>query len=370
MAAVGRQSPGWTRRALLCGLAGVGLPGDAALEEHFPSQAVAYADPATEFAVVRLTDPSWTSSLPARPERALPRSRSFLLYSSDRTGKPEAFRMSLKTGESDQLTDTDGLDGSSLCLMPDERSFCYLDRSCLWQMNLANLKPRRLYRTPDGWEFSRGFSVSSDGRQAFLVEKQGPRFRLRLLEIGRGDARTLMESDVEIGDPLPRPRTASLLYRKGGGARWLVGYDGRQNRQLKLAPGGVGSVYWSADGSSLLYLSFPEDKRTLNAIREHLPDSGADQLVAPTSQFAAFAPDGNASVFVGASANKASPYILLLLRLTRREMTLCEHRASDPAAVSLAFSHDSQQIFFQSDRHGKPAIYAMRVDRLVEKTDT
>jgi oligogalacturonide lyase len=354
----------------LYGLAGAGLPVGAALREHFPSQAVAYADPATEFAVARLTDPTWTSSLPARPQRALPRNRSFLLYWSDRTGKPEAFRMSLRTGESDQLTDADGLDGSSLWLMGDERSFCYLDRTSLWQTSLSNLRPRQHYRIPDGWEFGRGFSMASDERRAFLVEQQGPRCRLRLLEIGRNGARTLVESGEEIGDTLARPQADSLLYRKGEDAVWLIGYDGRQHRQLKLAAGRVGPVYWSADGSSILYLSFPEDKRALNSIREHMPDSGADRLVAPTSQFAAFAPDGNASVFVGASANKASPHILLLLRATRRELTLCEHRASNPAAVSPVFTADSQQILFQSDQHGKLAIYTMRVDRLVEKTDT
>ena len=34
------------------------------------------------------------------------------------------------------------------------------------------------------------------------------------------------------------------------------------------------------------------------------------------------------------------------------------------------FSPDSQRIYFQSDRDGKPAIYGMHVDKLVEKTDT
>jgi oligogalacturonide lyase len=62
--------------------------------------------------------------------------------------------------------------------------------------------------------------------------------------------------------------------------------------------------------------------------------------------------------------------VLLLLRATSRELTLCEHRASDPASVAPVFSPDSQRIYFQSDRHGKPAIYRMRVDTLVEKTET
>jgi oligogalacturonide lyase len=48
---------------------------------------------------------------------------------------------------------------------------------------------------------------------------------------------------------------------------------------------------------------------------------------------------------------------------------LCEHKASNPARVAPIFSPDSQRIFFQSDRHGKPAIYAMNVERLVSETD-
>jgi oligogalacturonide lyase len=278
--------------------------------------------------------------------------------------------MNLRTGESDRLTDAESLDGSSLCLMPDESSFCYLDGSSLWQMRLSNLKPRRIYQIPDDWGFGRGFSVSSDGQRAALIERHGALFRLRLVALGRRDIRTLVESDVPLSDPLPRPHASSLICRKGESALWSINYDGREYRQLALARGAIGPFYWSGDGGSILYLSFPEDKRELNSIREHAPDSGVDQLVAPTSQFVAFAPDADGSVFVGASANKASPDLLLLLRVTRREMTLCEHRASNPAAVSPVFTQDSQQVFFQSDAHGKSAIYAMRVDRFVAKTDT
>jgi oligogalacturonide lyase len=37
--------------------------------------------------------------------------------------------------------------------------------------------------------------------------------------------------------------------------------------------------------------------------------------------------------------------------------------------VAPIFSHDSQKIFFLSDKDGKPAIYRVQVDRLVEKTE-
>ncbi len=83
-----------------------------------------------------------------------------------------------------------------------------------------------------------------------------------------------------------------------------------------------------------------------------------------------FGRNGDASVFIGASGSKASPHVLLLLRVTRREFTLAEHRASDPAMVAPIFAPASQRIFFTSDRHGKPALYTMSVERFVEETET
>jgi oligogalacturonide lyase len=48
---------------------------------------------------------------------------------------------------------------------------------------------------------------------------------------------------------------------------------------------------------------------------------------------------------------------------------MCEHKASNAEAVAPLFSPDSQRICFQSDRHGKAAIYSMHVEKLVEKTE-
>ncbi len=172
-----------------------------------------------------------------------------------------------------------------------------------------------------------------------------------------------------MADPLPRPLRAQILYRQGDDALWLVNLDGQQNRKLKIAAGRAACANWTADGKTLLYLNLPEDTHQLNAIRELSPDTNTDKLVAKTSQFASFGFNRDSSVFVGASANASSPTVLILLRLTRRELTFCEHKASQPALAAPRFSPDSQRIFFQSDRDGKPAIYCMHVEKLVEKTD-
>jgi oligogalacturonide lyase len=116
-------------------------------------------------------------------------------------------------------------------------------------------------------------------------------------------------------------------------------------------------------------LNFPSDPKQLNNLRESTPDTNDDRQIAATSQFISFGGNADSSVLVGASGSKASPYVLLLVRSAKRELTLCEHRASDPRLVSPMFSPNSQRIFFQSDKDGKLAIYSMVVDKLVEATE-
>jgi oligogalacturonide lyase len=327
-----------------------------------------YPDPATEFEILRLTDPAYTSRLPAYYARGVARRGNFLLYSADRPGTAQAFRMDLKSGESRQLTDAAALDAASPSLAADERTFCYLDGDTLRQVSLSSLRERELYRSSAGFAPAGGVALTEDGLFALFAEHGGAMHRLRLLRLARGEAATVLEDDEPLLDPRPRPRRAGILYRRQDGSLWLVNFDGRDNRRLRTAPGACGPALWAPDGRSLFYLNLPEDRTKLNNLREHTPDANADALVAPTSQFVHFGLNADASVFIGASGSKASPHVLLLLRAARRELTLAEHYAGDPAMVAPRFSPSSQQVFFQSDRHGKPAIYSMSVEKFVEQT--
>jgi Tol biopolymer transport system component len=326
-------------------------------------------DSATEFPVWRLTDPAHTCRLPGRSGRSIARHGDFLLFWSDRSGSPQAFRKDVRSGAIDQLTQARDLDGSSLCLAADDGSCYYFDGPALINLSFSRKKqPERVvYEVPEGWRKGAGFAIERDETHAAVIEQSPGGSRIRLVGLGRGTARTVLELADPAGFPLPRPKRDSVLYRRGD-SLWLADYDGRRNRRVATAPGGVGQSFWSSDGKTVLYLSFPAASGRLNEIREIDPDTGIDSLVAATSQFAGFGINGDGSVFVGASASKASPYVLLLLRTTRRELALCEHKASDPALVAPVFSPDSRRIYFESDRHGRPAIYAMPVERLVEET--
>jgi oligogalacturonide lyase len=362
-----------TRRSfLVSGLAAAGaLANDSKGPKGavFESEWMPYSDAATEFQVYRLTDPSYSSTLPATYNRLITRNSGTLLYCSERSGTPQAFRMDLKSGDTMQLTDRKELDGSSLALLPDSRSFCYFAERTLYLTAIGALRERPIYTIPDGWERCQGVSVGAEGGRVIFAERRGETSRLRIVSLAQGAARTVLEVPFTIVDPMERPQRAQILYRQAGKGLWLTNADGKQNRELKLAAGGVGPAFWSVDGKTLQYLHFPEDPKQLNDIREYAPDQAADKQVAKTSQFVHFGCNRDTSVFVGASRNAASPTVLLMLRVTRRELTLCEHRAKNPATVAPLFAPDAQRVYFQSDQHGKPALYSVHVERLVEKIE-
>jgi oligogalacturonide lyase len=335
----------------------------------FPSQAYRYSDAATEFEVYRLTDPSYTSVLPAYYNRFIARNSGWMLFGCDRSGSFQAFRIDLKTGAMRQLTEAADLDPGSLTLTPDNRSFCYFTGRSLVSASLSNLRDRELYQVPEGWERSPGLTVGPNGTDATFAERRGDTFRLRMAPFGKGAVRTILEAPIPMSDPIPRPMRAQILYRQQDSLLWLVNMDGSQNHALKTAAGRIGPANWAPDGKTVLYLNFPAERGQLNTIREYTPDTAADKLVAKTSQFVAFGFNRDSSVFAGASGNVGSPYVLLLLRITQRELSLCEHKSSHPETATPTFSPDSQRVYWQSDRDGKPAIYGMHVDRLVEKTD-
>jgi oligogalacturonide lyase len=340
----------------------------ASIAQTLPSEVKRYKDSATEFDVFRLTDPAYQSWLPASYQRAVSRRDNFLIYSSDRGGSVQAYRMDVKSGQSRVLTRAENLVRESLTLAPDERNFFYVDGHSVFQASLGGGHTRQVHRIEEGFELGRGFSVSEDGLYALLVEQKSGTHRLRLITLRSGNAQTIVESPDPISDPLPRPRRAGVLYRKGN-ELWLVNFAADQNRKLRIAAGGLGPAVWSSDGRTVLYLNFPTDPKQLNNLREATPDTNEDRLIAATSQFISFGGNADSSVLVGASGSKASPYVLLLVRAAKRELTLCEHRASDPHLVSPIFSANSQRIFFQSDKDGKLAIYSMLVDKLVEETE-
>ena len=265
--------------------------------------------------------------------------------------------LDLKTGSSKQLTDAVALDRMSICLSADEKSVYYFDGTALTETPVSSLKTRVIYQASTS---RRGMTVAADGSIFFADGTH-------LIRISSKQKPVAIAEAAAIDFVIARPKVAQLVYRSNGGVS-LVNLDGTSARKLKLEPGRNEEMLWTPSGRSLIYLHVPDDARELITLRENIPDEGTDREIARTSQFAAVSANGDASVFTGASRGKASAYVLILLRVTRRELTLCEHRASDARIVSPIFTPDSQSVVFVSDRHGKPALYRVQVEKFVEAT--
>ena len=210
---------------------------------------------------------------------------------------------------------------------PPGTALLFFRRAPLCVSLLATLRERELYRVAEGWERGSGASVDRDGGHAYFVERRADGSRLRTAALSNGKTRTVLEASFPMANPIARPGRPQVLYRQGDEALWVADTEGKPNRRLKLAEGRIGPANWAPDGKTILYLNFPSDRAQLNAIREYAPETETDRLVARTSQFVHFGFNRDTSVFAGASRNAASPVVLLLLRVTRRELTLCEHQA-------------------------------------------
>jgi oligogalacturonide lyase len=336
----------------------------AAVEQTISSEIRRYTDPVTEFPVFRLTSPSSSAWLPAWNQSATVRRGHTLLYVSDRGGSLQAWRMDTRSGESKRLTEAQALDRGSVTLTPDQHSICFVDGRSVGIHPLSGGRERVAYRVPDTHHPAGGFSVAHDGSFCTLAEQVGGRHRLRLIRFAGNTALTLFEKEQAFRDVMPRPGGTALLYRSDEGL-WLAPLEGHAPVKLNTASGEIGPAYWSVDGRTLLYLQLESP----GTIRQLNPETGQDTVVARTSRFVSFSPNSDQTVFAGASGSKVSPCMLVLVRSVRRELTLCEHRSSHPEMADPVFSPDSQQVFFVSDREGRPAIYSMRLEHLLEKTE-
>ncbi len=349
-------------------LGGLGLP-LAAQNPAASSEWRTYLDPATEFELLLLTSPQFRSRFPGPPALAVDRRSRTLVYASDRSGRWQPWAMDLKTGVSIQLGTHSSFAPETLTLSATGREAIFADGDRLWSVAVPSLRRRPVAALAPGSQWAGPAAPSADGTALIYSEKRDGVWRIQRLAPARGTCAEVASGNEPMLMPAPNPRRAMVLWRTAGGGLEVASYDRTLRRRLEIPAGRVLEAHWSPDGQAVLYLHESEERQSCT-IREQRLDSREDRLVAPTSQFGRFARNANGTVFLGASRSKASPYILILLRINRREFPLCEHRASDVGMVSPIFTPDSQKILFVSDRLGKPAIFLANVEKLIERTDS
>jgi oligogalacturonide lyase len=323
-----------------------------------------FADPTTETFVVRLTSLKSSNFLPVPANRFVSLRERYLLFSSDRNGPLCPFQVDLRAGTVRQLATAVNLSPDSLCLDPKERWLYFLDGGHLKRIEIGKKESKKPPETVTDDVTS--FSIAQSG-VIFLVRSSG-----LLQRLDNDGPTTLANAASQAGQTcVAQPRGLGCLFERvvlsSGRELWYTSGTPEAGKPVLLAKGSVSNPCWSPDGQSLLFL---RDVLTAGATLAEIHQVGLDgtgeRCVASTSQFASFSLNFDGSVFVGASRSKAQPNVVLLLRSAKRELTLCQHHSSRPFAVSPVFSPDARRVYFQSDEEGKPAIYSVNVELLVE----
>lgn len=329
---------------------------------------VRFLDRATEFAITRLTSPDQESRLPLSPGRGISRRGGAALAITGSEPQRSLIWLDLASGAGKPLAEPSGFDPVTAAVTSDDRWVIAVDGARLVAIQRQNLRQTVLGSIDPGKPLCSPIAPSPDRVTLFFAQSSGGGAEIRSIRLGQESNRLHYELAEPAIELIPNPRRALLAWSTRSGGVWIGGLDSSKPRKLDTPDGAVLQFHWAADGQSILYLLEPADRTKLVEIREQQVDSRADAQVAKTSQFASFSPNADATAFVGASRSKASPHILLLLRKTMREFTLCEHGDNDPSSCRPVFTQDSQSVLFTSSMHGRPAIYMAGVEKLIEKT--
>lgn len=326
-----------------------------------------YLDASTEAEVLALSDPSNSSFLPHHYNRSVSSRNGFIVYSTETSNGIQALRLDVKGGATRIITSAAAMDPKSLALSPDDKSLYFADGAQLVVSSMSGGKHRDLYKASSPEVFGKGISLSEDGANIAIVDSN----KLMLVPTASAlKAAARVVAEISSGcEQAAISKSGQIFFRAADKSIHLVPTaPGSKAKRLPLE-GQLGPAVWNPDGRSILYLKLNQGAGIPNSLFEYSLDTEKESLIGKTSQFVHFGRNADSSVFVGASVSKAQPFILIMLRITRRELALCEHKASDPSAVAPIFSPNSQRVYFQSDRLGKPAIFSVPVERLVEKTE-
>ncbi|HOJ40774.1 MAG TPA: oligogalacturonate lyase family protein, partial [bacterium] len=355
-----------------------------------------FSDPVTGVVVTRLTGPENNCHHPYFYCRAFSRDGRLLLYSSDRSGRPGLYVLSLETAESLFLTDEPGLDTFMATFTTDGRFLYYSVGDVLYRLELKTLKCEEVYRQSAPYN-GRGIypGYSDDFQLALLAQmhrddvyhgQQGwdffqpqcrlkPRCRLVLVNLSTGQEKIVLEEKCWLGHPQIRPGDPDTLMYCHEGPHylidtriWLIRADGTGQRPLgyvrKTPASGSSEIvtheYFTPDGRYIAYTHFPGTYGQQGSIRMTQIDTGKEVNLGYVHNYSHPYHSPDSRFVVGDEMKKTAPgsaCLWLLEIATRQEKVLCRHgssfaprgRSTQDAHPHPNFSPDSRLVVFTSD---------------------
>jgi len=393
----------WSRRKMLA--ASLLLPGSAlrgAQGSRLEQEPIELTDELTGRALERLTDLKALFHFPHYHHRFLASNNRSLILGGEADGTRQIHYHDLRRNRTTQLTGGEGTFPYSATMDDGEKELFYLQGDGLNRSSLNGRGHHQVFRCAGGWRFTGHMSVSEGAQTAAVVEIREddyrdnpaeqiaakPQCRIRVVDLAGGKDRVAVTARAWLTHPQFRAGRRELLYMQespgdSGAQAYWSGMDERNAKPLRPDDGGrIERAYWTLGGGEARFVHFPDETLRGATIRGLVPETGAERRIARCSAFGWLRENADGSAFVGASKRPSGPNIYVLFPSLDREITLGEHGASGKpypiagtdaldyscASPETAFSHDSQWVYFTSDREGQPAVYRMKVEDLVEST--
>ena len=330
-----------------------------------------------------------------------------LLFSSDRTRRPNLYSIDLETWQLTQLTDlppllTEDVRGSySFPFLPTsvnptrpEAYFWY--EELLVAIDLDSLLLRVLWEKPDDFDASMT-NVTADGEYVCTSLTQRPDVRReagyggfeetwaaqplsRVIEVAVGGdgATTLHEEESWIGHVNTSPDRPELLtfchegpWERVDNRIWGLNRETGETwpiRERRVDDERVGHEFWLADGETIGYHGADADGNPTFGFTRYDNSEQMETNIAPNSwHFHAV----NRSLVVG-DGNTDSPYVFLYTfdGSTYESYRLSRHRGSwhtQNLHVHARFSPDGEQVLYTSDHLGYGDVYLADVPDNIAK---
>jgi len=344
--------------------------GLSAIGRRFAPERKNWTDPAAGVPLTALTTSTARDDKIYQTHRSWTPDGHFLIFYSERTGRPEMFARCEKTGEIVQLTDAESFayvdmhHRRNVLYLLEGRTVVSLDLNTVIEAR-SSAAERRIVSLPDEYEGLLGGSLDADDRRLYLglSHRNDNRTSLVRLDLVTGEFATILAVDFRIGHVQANPSLPGIImYCKETGGdtdqrMWVVNADGTGNRPFYRETYDewvTHEVWWGPDRA--LFAIWPK-----NRAMRHKPHGAASvgrrdgAAVVVHNQYPYWHVVGSPDLKYAVADTFAGELWLINIAEGKRKLLTRGHRPPEARPhPHPSFSPDGKRILFCSGRWGNP----------------